>query len=99
LEFAELFDIAVAVPGTEAYHCFKPFNLRTVTTAVTFLSTYFTKHLIKELGPNSTVILVSEMVMLSVSMMVIGGWVLFKKGEIICMCKSMQLDGLNSNFF
>jgi hypothetical protein len=24
---------------------------------------------------------------------------LFKKGEIICMCKSMQLDGLNSNFF
>jgi hypothetical protein len=49
-EHAELFDITVAIPGTQTYHCFKPLNSRAITTAVTFLSTSFTTHQITKIS-------------------------------------------------
>jgi hypothetical protein len=39
-EVAERFDIAVAILGTQIYHCFNPLNSRAITTSVTFLSTF-----------------------------------------------------------
>jgi hypothetical protein len=85
-ELADCFDIAVVIPGTRSY-CFKPMNYRSITTAVTSLSTSFTTHHItKNLKPNCTDILVSQMIMLSSytaceyeRKVVIGDRVLLKK--------------------
>jgi hypothetical protein len=86
-ELADLFDITVALPGTRAY-CFKPLNSRAITTAVTFLSTYFTTHQItKNLKLNSTDILAPQMIISSYIACEYDGHcgrVLFKKDKTTC---------------
>jgi hypothetical protein len=63
---ADQFDTAVAISGTQVYHCFKPLNSRTITTTVTSLYTSITTHQVtKNLKSNSTDRLVSHLIMTS----------------------------------
>jgi hypothetical protein len=43
-ELADRFAMAVAIPGTRAYHCFRALNSRSVTTAGASLLTSFTTY-------------------------------------------------------
>jgi hypothetical protein len=103
-EFAQWFDITVAISGTRAYHCFKPLNSRAITTADTSLSTSFRTHQIKNLKSNSTDILVSEMIMISsyVACEYDGHWwlgIVQESWDHMFYIKFIQSHGPHSNLF